>query len=133
MKTLSAHKKIIVLLKQLEKSNKELNIHELLDVLENLKNISTDKNSIEIIITSIKSLKEKELLYVNKLTDRESEIILLISKGLQNTEMAIKLNLSKSTIETHRKNIRKKLKLKGNDSLFAFALIFSLQNYRTII
>lgn len=132
MKTLTAHKKIIVLLKQLHKSNKELTATELLDVLEYLKNISSDKNSIELIITSIRSLKDRELLYTYKLTERESEIVILISKGLQNTEMAVKLNLSKSTIETHRKNIRKKLKLKGNDSLFAFALIFSLQNHQII-
>jgi len=132
MKTLTAHKKIIILLKQLQKSNKELAATELLDVLEYLKNISTDKNSIELIITSIKSLKEKKLLYTCKLTERESEIVILISKGLQNSEMAVKLNLSKSTIETHRKNIRKKLKLKGNDSLFAFALVYSLQSYQII-
>lgn len=43
------------------------------------------------------------------LSSRESEIIIFISKGLSNKEIAQMLNLSVHTVITHAKNIYKKL------------------------
>lgn len=55
------------------------------------------------------------------LTEREMDVVILISRGLTNKEIAQKLILSKYTIETHRKNIMKKLQLKTTGQLIYFA------------
>jgi len=53
----------------------------------------------------------------NKLTNRELEIYRLIKKGNTSKEIAEELNISKSTIDTHRRNINEKFK-NGNEILF---------------
>ena len=56
------------------------------------------------------------------LTRREKEILILIAKDRTTIEIAQELNLSKLTIETHRKNIHKKLNIKSNIGLAKYAL-----------
>lgn len=52
-----------------------------------------------------------------KLSRRETEIIHLIKDGVQNREIASILNLSKQTVETHRKNIHSKLQVSSRVEL----------------
>lgn len=52
-----------------------------------------------------------------KLTRRERQILELIASGKTSMQMAHALNLSKYTIDTHRKNIHKKLGTKSNLAL----------------
>ncbi|MEB2779404.1 response regulator transcription factor [Algoriphagus persicinus] len=52
-----------------------------------------------------------------KLSRRETEIIHLIKDGIQNREIAKLLNLSKQTVETHRKNIHLKLQVSSRIEL----------------
>lgn len=52
-------------------------------------------------------------------TRREIEIIRLLSFGLNAGEIAVKLYLSKSTVETHRKNILRKSNVKNTVELIA--------------
>ena len=47
----------------------------------------------------------------HKLSDREYEIFILIGEGFDSKTISKQLNIAVSTTETHRKNIRKKLKL----------------------
>jgi len=56
------------------------------------------------------------------LTRREKEILSLIAKGRTTHQMAQELRLSKFTIDTHRKNIHKKLGIKSNTGLVNYAL-----------
>ncbi len=56
------------------------------------------------------------------LTRREKEILLLLAKGRTSTEMATELKISKYTIDTHRKNIHKKLGIKSNTGLVNYVL-----------
>ena len=56
-----------------------------------------------------------------QLTDREIEIIRLIADGFTNQEIAVKLFLSTSTVDTHRKNMLAKLHLKNTASLVKYA------------
>ena len=73
--------------------------------------------------TDIKNWFNKEHIeteYV--LTKREKEILNLIIKGRTSIEMAKQLKLSKYTIDTHRKNIHKKLGIKSNIGLVKYAL-----------
>ena len=64
---------------------------------------------------------------VNALTEREIQIINRIREGLSSKEMAAVLNISLKTVEVHRHNILKKLKLKNAASLVNF--INSSGNY----
>jgi DNA-binding NarL/FixJ family response regulator len=58
----------------------------------------------------------------NHLTEREIEIIRLISKELSSQEIAEKLFIAPKTVETHRHNILKKLGLKNTVGLVKYAL-----------
>jgi len=56
------------------------------------------------------------------LTRREKEILQLLAKGRTTLQMAQELKISKYTIDTHRKNIHKKLGIKTNTGLVNFFL-----------
>jgi len=56
------------------------------------------------------------------LSDREIEIIKLLSEGLCGKEIAEKLYISPRTVETHRANILAKLHLKNNIDLVKYAI-----------
>lgn len=56
------------------------------------------------------------------LTDRELEIFELIGKGRDVREMAEALSVSPKTVETHRTNIKEKLKLKNSREVARVAL-----------
>ncbi len=57
------------------------------------------------------------------LTKREAEVMVLIVKGYINKEIADKLNISLSTVITHRKNIMDKLKIKSVSALTIYAVV----------
>lgn len=57
---------------------------------------------------------------INDLSLREIEIIKFIRSGFSSREIAANLNISVRTVETHRQNIFKKLKLKNIQSLIKF-------------
>ena len=56
----------------------------------------------------------------NVLTSREIEIVKLVSQGFTSKEIGKVLQLSIFTIETHRRNILKKLNLKKTTALVNF-------------
>jgi len=59
---------------------------------------------------------------LSRLTDREREILQLIAEGKTNGEIATVLTLSPNTVETHRKQIMKKLDLHKTADLVRFAI-----------
>jgi len=60
--------------------------------------------------------------HLDILTQREVEILKLIGEGSTNKEIAKYLHLSAKTIEKHRANIMKKLKLHNTAALTTFAI-----------
>lgn len=60
------------------------------------------------------------------LTNREKEILQCLSEGYNNPQIGEKLFISRKTVEQHRKNINKKLKLKSFPDLLKYALAFNL-------
>ncbi|MDE3069060.1 MAG: response regulator transcription factor [Verrucomicrobiota bacterium] len=54
---------------------------------------------------------------MERLSDREFEVFQLIGQGLGTREVATRLHLSVKTVEVHRGNIKKKLKLKSATDL----------------
>lgn len=58
----------------------------------------------------------------SKLSDREIEIVKLISKGISYSEIADLLCISVRTVETHKYNILSKLGLKNKSELIRYAI-----------
>lgn len=56
----------------------------------------------------------------NKFTKREMDILMELKKGKSTLEVANSLNLSFFTIETHRKNINKKLSFNNKPDFYKF-------------
>jgi DNA-binding NarL/FixJ family response regulator len=59
---------------------------------------------------------------LSSLTKMERTVLDNIATQLSSKDIADKLYISPKTVENHRSNISKKLKLKGNNSLLKFAL-----------
>ena len=59
---------------------------------------------------------------IERLSDRELEVIQLIGKGLSTREIASNLNLSVKTIESHRAHIKEKLNLRNATELVQFSV-----------
>jgi two-component system invasion response regulator UvrY len=57
---------------------------------------------------------------INNLSDREMQIVRALKEGLSSKEIAAELSISLKTVEVHRHNILKKLKLKNTVSLINF-------------
>ncbi|MCP4123710.1 MAG: hypothetical protein GY751_18325 [Bacteroidetes bacterium] len=67
--------------------------------------------------------KDKLLLY-NTLSNREREILHFIANELTSNEIGKKLFIESSTVDTHRKNILKKLQVKSSLGLVKYAFHF---------
>lgn len=70
----------------------------------------------------IEILAEKEEKATLELSDREMEIIQLVTQGHSSTVIADRLNVSIHTVNSHRKNILKKLGLKSPTELIIYAV-----------
>lgn len=66
------------------------------------------------------------------LSDREIEVMALIVQGFINKEIADKLNISLSTVITHRKNIMDKLGLKSVSALTIYAVMHGYVDINSI-
>lgn len=87
--------------------SKKINRKELVRALDDVK-LGYIHLSDEAAIT-LKEFKQKIIQYPEiKLSEREKEIVTLMIRGFTNKEIAEKLFISESTVETHRKNIYRK-------------------------
>ena len=66
------------------------------------------------------------------LTDREKEVVICIVKGMTNKEIADHLFLSVHTVNTHRKNITKKLQIHSASGLTIYAIVNKLVDINEI-
>lgn len=64
----------------------------------------------------------------SELTKRESEIVTLITKGLTSKQIAEQLCLSINTVESHRKSVFRKLKVRHCAQLVHYALTSGLDD-----
>lgn len=64
----------------------------------------------------------------DKLTDRELEAFSLIGQGLKTAEIAKRMELTQSTIETYRARIKDKLNLKHAAELVREATFWVINN-----
>lgn len=65
--------------------------------------------------------ESNELGFIRQLTDRELDVLKLIAQQYTSDEIAKKLYIAKSTVDSHRKNLISKLKVKNAVGLGLFA------------
>jgi len=97
-----------------------------------LKDVPTDEIKLAIdmvmqgeqyLCTGAKgSIAPKEDGARESLTEREQTILLQLASGKSNKEVAIALEISVRTVETHRKNIKRKLGISSTAGLTRYAL-----------
>lgn len=61
-----------------------------------------------------------------ELSERESEVLVLVARGLSSKEIADQLNISVHTVNTHRKNITHKTGIKSVAGLAVYAMLHNL-------
>lgn len=66
--------------------------------------------------------KEEKDEQLEKLTKREIEVLILLSEGLFNKEIAYKLNISERTVKNHISNIFKKIDVSDRTQAAVFAI-----------
>ena len=91
-----------------------------LDVRENRGNVAT-------LLSKCCNRKENEEEDENyELTERETDVLVLLAQGMSSKEIAEQLNISIHTVNTHRKNITHKTGIKSVAGLAVYA---TLHNY----
>ncbi|MGE0932468.1 response regulator transcription factor [Peijinzhouia sedimentorum] len=85
-------------------------------------------NKVLDILMEHKVQPKNTLGNLESLTEREMQIVKLISKGLSTHEIADSLNLSHHTINTHRKKILRKWEINSPVELVLKALEFGIIN-----
>lgn len=97
------------------------------ELLKSIRTVAQGKKyfSPEISEKMINFMSEQRVSH-QKLSNKESEILNLIAKGLTTKEIASKLFVSTRTIETHRANILKKLEVKNTAALIKKATEINL-------
>lgn len=68
------------------------------------------------------TVKKKENSETPVITRREKEVLVLIADGLTNTEIAEKLFISTTTVDTHRKNLLAKFEVRNTATLIRMAV-----------
>ncbi len=88
-------------------------------VLEAIRTIAEGKTYFDkkIHLPSAEKNKSKSVL-----SSREKEILVLVGRGRTSHEIADELFIGKSTVDTHRKNMIRKLGLSGAGELLRYAL-----------
>ncbi|MBO9452875.1 response regulator transcription factor [Tropicibacter sp. R16_0] len=85
--------------------------------------IDTVMNGQRYLCTGAKgSLEPKDGTTREALTGREQTILLQLAQGKSNKEVAIALDISVRTVETHRKNIKRKLGISSTAGLTRYAM-----------
>lgn len=87
------------------------------------------KNSIRHKLIRIHTefkFEKRNLKKYQLLTKREKQIIQLLANGNSNLEIAQQLYISRCTVEQHRKNINRKLKIKSFHDLIRYSYAFNL-------
>jgi len=106
----------------IKNSSKDEMIEAIDKVLSGEKYFSEDVSNI----IENKNTTQDDVGIINQLTQREIEIIEFVALGLTNKEIAEKLFISHRTVDTHRTNVMKKIKVTNVAGLIRFAFSHKL-------
>ena len=70
----------------------------------------------------VKNEGSQDGVLISSLTKREVQVLKLVAQQYSTKEIGDELHISESTVETHRKNLMKKVKVKNSVGLAIFAL-----------
>ncbi|WP_309642039.1 response regulator transcription factor [Flavobacterium sp.] len=87
-------------------------------LVEAIRMVAKGETFFDDSITSLDTTSKEEII----LSSREKEILRLIGEGKTSNEIAEQLFIGKSTVDTHRKNILKKMNIHGKTDLIRFAV-----------
>ncbi len=92
------------------------------ELMEAIETVMDDRKymSVEAASTIKKNADSKRPV----ITRREKEVLTLIAEGMTNTEIADKLFISSTTVDTHRKNLLTKFEAKNTATLIRMAAHF---------
>jgi two-component system response regulator NreC len=92
-------------------------------------------SSLQTVLDAVRAVARNETFFDNAirskdncskdaviLSSREKQILRFIGEGKSSQEIADNLKIGKSTVDTHRKNIIKKLNINGKNDLLRFAV-----------
>lgn len=102
-----------------------------LAILQVMKGENYLSQSISAQLAQSLFLKKKavaETSELDMLTERETEILKMVALENSNVEIAEKLYISPKTVETHRKNLMKKIGVRNSLGIYKFALKHKLIN-----
>lgn len=93
--------------------------------------IRSNRSALISIINSALDNSREEPLQLEKqenyeLSDRETDVLVLVAKGLSSKEIANKLHISVHTVNSHRKNITQKTGIRSVAGLAVYAMIHNL-------
>lgn len=77
-------------------------------------------------VVRMDEFKLKHFKRFQGLTDREVEILSLLANGHNNPQIAEQLFISRKTVETHRRNLKRKLDIRSYGDLMRYAFAFNL-------
>ena len=104
--------------------NKETNPDKIIEVLRTV--LSGKKyyfpEHAEMMAEIIHHPERRNVLLHETLTDREFQIFALLASGVRKSEIALKLGISKSTVNNHRSSILKKMNMSINPELTKYAI-----------
>ncbi|WP_298394961.1 response regulator transcription factor [Flavobacterium sp.] len=87
-------------------------------VLDAIRIVAKNGSYFDDTIQTNDTISKEEII----LSSREKEILKLIGEGKTSQEIADNLFIGKSTVDTHRKNIIKKINIQGKTDLIRFAV-----------
>ena len=88
------------------------------------------KTSLDIVSKMLHGSSAKVESSIDRLTDREFSVLRLLGSGLGTRKVAETLNISINTVETYRRNIRKKLNLQNSDELIRYAVQWYIESQK---
>jgi DNA-binding NarL/FixJ family response regulator len=90
------------------------------EMMEAIRTVMTGKTYLSFEVAS--AMRKKTGNGVPMLTRREKEVLVLIADGCTNIEIAGRLFVSTTTVDTHRKNLLLKLEARNTASLVKIAM-----------
>ena len=75
-----------------------------------------------LLTGQVKNEGSQDGVLISSLTKREVQVLKLVAQQYSTREIGDELHISESTVETHRKNLMKKVKVKNSVGLAIFAL-----------
>ncbi len=87
-------------------------------VIEAIRTVARNETYFDDSVTSKDEASHEEII----LSNREKEILKLVGEGKTSNEISNLLGIGKSTVDSHRKNIIKKINLHGKTELLRYAV-----------